>query len=504
MFEFGITAEFFALARPELDFVPYRFAVAAADPPPLRGLGGIRVDVDGGLELLREANLIVVPGWRDLDETPRPEITRALARRGGARRAGRLDLLRRLPARPCRPARRPPRHHALAPYRTARARCSRPSRVEPDVLYVDEGEVMTSAGSAAGIDLMLHLVRKDYGPHVANMFARRMVVPPHRDGGQSQFVVQPIAVRTNDRIASVADWMAGNLRDAITIEALADRAAMSVRTFTRRFRAATGTAPIEWLIRLRVRRAQDLLETTDAPIDQVAHEAGFGAPETLRHHFRKVVGTSPSAWRNVVPREGRAGRQKRKPAPRGRRLKSARSDSVGSGARVEHRHRAAVLRPARDVVADRDRTLLAVGDRAHAVGLDAARGQIVAHRLGAPGAERDVVFARAALVGMALDREGIAVVAAEPLRLLVEGRDRLRGQLREVRLEEHAVADIDDEVLRAAGRRAAGKAAHWRRSSVGLLAQAASERPATIIAANFARAHANASHCHFPVPPYPH
>jgi AraC family transcriptional regulator, transcriptional activator FtrA len=171
-------------------------------------------------------------------------------------------------------------------------------RVEPDVLYVDEGNVMTSAGSAAGIDLLLHLVRKDYGPHVANMFARRMVVPPHRDGGQSQFVVQPIAVRTNDRIASVADWMAGNLSEAITIETLAGRAAMSVRTFTRRFRAATGTAPIEWLIRLRVRRAQDLLETTGAPIDHVAHQAGFGASETLRHHFRRVVGTTPSAWRS--------------------------------------------------------------------------------------------------------------------------------------------------------------------------------------------------------------
>jgi AraC family transcriptional activator FtrA len=124
-------------------------------------------------------------------------------------------------------------------------------------------------------------------------------VPPHRDGGQSQFVVQPIAVRTNDRIAAVADWMAGNLSAAITIDALADRAAMSVRTFTRRFRAATGTAPIEWLIRLRVRRAQDLLETTDSPIDRIAHASGFGAPETLRHHFRKVVGTTPTAWRSA-------------------------------------------------------------------------------------------------------------------------------------------------------------------------------------------------------------
>ena len=297
MFEFGIAAEFFALARPELDFVPYRFIVAAADPPPLRGLGGIRVDVDGGLELLRGANLIVVPGWRDLDEAPRPEITRALreAVDSGARVASICSGAFLLAHAGLLDGRRATTHWR---HTERLARLFPNVRVEPDVLYVDEGNVMTSAGSAAGIDLLLHLVRKDYGPRVANMFARRMVVPPHRDGGQSQFVVQPIAVRTNDRIASVADWMAGNLSEAITIETLAGRAAMSVRTFTRRFRAATGTAPIEWLIRLRVRRAQDLLETTGAPIDHVAHQAGFGASETLRHHFRRVVGTTPSAWRN--------------------------------------------------------------------------------------------------------------------------------------------------------------------------------------------------------------
>ena len=297
MFEFGIAAEVFALARPELDFVPYRFVVAAADPPPLRGLGGIRLDVDGGLELLRGANLIIVPGWRDLDEAPRPEITRALreAVQGGARVASICSGAFLLAHAGLLDGRRATTHWR---HTERLARLFPNVRVEPDVLYVDEGNVMTSAGSAAGIDLLLHLVRKDYGPHVANMFARRMVVPPHRDGGQSQFVLQPIAVRTNDRIASVADWMAGNVSEAITIESLADRAAMSVRTFTRRFRAATGTAPIEWLIRLRVRRAQDLLETTDAPIDHVAHQAGFGASETLRHHFRRVVGTTPSAWRN--------------------------------------------------------------------------------------------------------------------------------------------------------------------------------------------------------------
>ena len=297
MFEFGIAAEFFALARPELDFVPYRFAVAAADPPPLRGLGGIRVDVDGGLDLLRDANLIVVPGWRDLDETPRPEITTALreAVKRGARVASICSGAFLLAHAGLLDGRRATTHWR---HTERLARLFPKIRVEPDVLYVDEGNVLTSAGSAAGIDLLLHLVRKDYGAHIANTFARRMVVPPHRDGGQSQFVVQPIAVRTNDRVASVADWMASNLDEAITIEALADRAAMSVRTFTRRFRAATGTAPIEWLIRLRVRRAQDLLETTDLPIDRVAHDAGFGAPETLRHHFRCVVGTTPSAWRN--------------------------------------------------------------------------------------------------------------------------------------------------------------------------------------------------------------
>jgi AraC family transcriptional activator FtrA len=297
MFEFGIAAEFFALQRPELDFVPYRFAVAAADPPPLRGLGGIRVDCDGGLELLRAADLIVVPGWRDLDDTPAPAVTQALrdAVARGARVASICSGAFLLAHSGLLDGRRATTHWR---HTERLARLFPKITVEPDVLYVDEGQVITSAGSAAGIDMLLHLVRKDYGPHIANSFARRMVVPPHRDGGQSQFVVQPLAVRTNDRIAGVADWMAGNLSEAITIEALADRAAMSVRTFTRRFRAATGTAPIEWLVRLRVRRAQDLLETTDRPIDAIAHEAGFGAPETLRHHFRKVVGISPSAWRN--------------------------------------------------------------------------------------------------------------------------------------------------------------------------------------------------------------
>jgi AraC family transcriptional activator FtrA len=295
-FEFGITAEFFALQRPELDFLPYRFAVAAADAPPLRALGGIRIEVDGGIELLSEASIIVVPGWRDLDAVPPADLTEGLrhAVARGARVVSICSGAFLLAHAGLLSGRRATTHWRHA---ERLQRLFPDIRVEPDVLYVDEGQVMTSAGSAAGIDLLLHLVRKDYGPHVATLFARRMVVPPHRDGGQSQFVVQPIAVRTNDRISSVADWMAGHLTEAVSIEALADRAAMSVRSFTRRFRAATGASPIEWLIRLRVRRAQDLLESTDEAIDAIAERSGFGTPETLRHHFRKVVGTSPSQWR---------------------------------------------------------------------------------------------------------------------------------------------------------------------------------------------------------------
>jgi AraC family transcriptional activator FtrA len=298
LFEFGITVEFFALSRPELGFLPYRFAVAAADPPPLQAPGGVRIDVDGGLELLREANLIVVPGWRDLDDAPDGLITRALcdAVQGGARVASICSGAFLLAHAGLLDGRRATTHwHHIERL----ARLFPAVRVEPDALYVDEGHIMTSAGSAAGIDLLLHLVRKDYGARVANMFARRMVVPPHRDGGQSQFVTQPLAVvRTNDRIARVADWMVLNLNEEITVERLAQRAAMSVRTFSRRFRAATGATPIEWLLRLRVRHAQDLLEATDLPIDHIAQTAGFKAPESLRHHFRRVVGTSPSKWRS--------------------------------------------------------------------------------------------------------------------------------------------------------------------------------------------------------------
>lgn len=297
-FEFSMSAFFFSMEWPDLDFVPYRFSIAAIDDAPLRAYGGFKVITRGKPALLERADMIVIPGWRDTDEVPPAKLLDALRRahQRGARLVSICNGAFVLAHAGVLDGRRATTHWYLT--ETLSTRFPK-INVEPNVLYVEDGNVMTSAGSASGLDLLLAIVRKDYGPKIANMFARRMVIPPHREGGQSQFVLQPVAVRTTDNISSVIDWMSLNLRSEICIDDLADRAAMSTRSFTRRFRAATGTSPIEWLIRLRVRRAQDLLESTREPIERVAELAGFGTSETLRHHFRKVIGTSPAAWRRT-------------------------------------------------------------------------------------------------------------------------------------------------------------------------------------------------------------
>ena len=174
------------------------------------------------------------------------------------------------------------------------------AKVDPDVLYVIDGQVMTSAGTAAGIDLCLHLVRMDYGAEVANAFARRMVVPPHREGGQSQFVQAPVpGCAGDDPIAAVSDWMVANLHEELSVDELARKALMSPRTFARRFRAATGTTPHQWLLRQRVLHAQRLLESTDEPVERIAGLCGFGSAAVLRQHFNRVVGTAPLAYRRT-------------------------------------------------------------------------------------------------------------------------------------------------------------------------------------------------------------
>lgn len=319
-FEFGIAVEVFGLPRPEMGPDWYRFAVCAVDPGPLRATGGFQVMADGGLELLDQAHTIVVPGWRGalphppengprfdashaLAEPVPPELIATLqqAHARGARLMSICSGVFVLAAAGLLSGRRATTHWH---YADLLARAYPDIRVEPDVLYVDEGSVLTSAGSAAGIDLCLHVVRHDFGPEIANRLARRLVVPPHREGGQAQFVERPVPpAREGIRLGPLFDLMRARLAEEQPIAALAAEAGMSPRTFLRRFKAATGMPPGEWLVAERLQRARELLETSAASVEDIAVAVGFGSPVTLRHHFRARLGTSPAAYRRRFARE---------------------------------------------------------------------------------------------------------------------------------------------------------------------------------------------------------
>lgn len=293
-FEFGIAVEMFGLARPELpDW--YNFEVCAVDQGPMRAASGLLVTAEAGLDRLKNAGTIIVPGWRGMDAIPPAPLLKALrnAHDRGARllsycsgvfvlaASGLLDGLR-----------------ATTHWRYADALAQRyPSiRVEPDVLYVDEGQLLTSAGSAAALDLSLHLIRRDYGPDVANSVARRAVVPAHRDGGQAQFIQTPVPMH-GDGLSKLLGWMRKHLDETLTISVLADRAHMSERTLLRRFEEATGCSPKQWITQERLSRARQLLEGGDLSVDQIAQACGFGSADTLRHHFRQHMQLSPARYR---------------------------------------------------------------------------------------------------------------------------------------------------------------------------------------------------------------
>jgi AraC family transcriptional activator FtrA len=304
-FEFGCVVELFALPRPELGVDWYRFAVCAAEAGPIRAAGGITLTAPYSLKLLDRADTIVIPGWRDADEPPPEPLLRKL--RAAARRGARLCSICSgvfvLAAAGVLEHKTVTTHWRYADKLQARY----PSlRVAPDALYVDEGSIVTSAGSAAGLDMLLHLVRRDYGGAVANRVAQRLVVPPHRDGGQAQFVPRPMPPADDGgRLARLIDWMRAHAASAHTIESLAEQAAMSGRTLQRRFREATGLGPYEWLIRERVALAKDLLETRPRlSIGAVAERAGFGSEESMRRHFRRIAMTSPAAYRQQFVRNG--------------------------------------------------------------------------------------------------------------------------------------------------------------------------------------------------------
>lgn len=313
-FEFGLAVEIFGLDRPELPTLErpwYRFAVVAVDPPPLRAAGGITVGAAAGLAALDDlgsGDTIVVPGWRDLDDEPPPDLIRSLrsAEGRGVRLVSICSGVFLLAATGLLDGRRAATHWRYAD----RLQVRHPDvEVDAEVLYVDAGSIITSAGSAAGLDACMHLVRRDHGPAVAALVARRLVVPPHRDGGQAQFVSRPhrpIDPTSGDAapVARAMAWATSRLDRPLTVDDLARSVALSPRTFTRRFTEEVGTSPYRWLIGQRVELVRELLETTDDAIDQVATAAGFATAATLRHHFGREVGTTPTAYRRSFGRAG--------------------------------------------------------------------------------------------------------------------------------------------------------------------------------------------------------
>ncbi|MDF3036970.1 MAG: transcriptional regulator, AraC-family [Paucimonas sp.] len=275
----------------------FDFKVCAAEPGPLVTSAGFSIDTKHDLKPLARADIVIVPSWRSVDESPPANLLKALqsAHKRGALIVGLCLGTFVLAAAGLLDGKEAATHWGWADVLAARYPRI---RVDSKVLYVDEGDVLTSAGVAAGIDCCLHVLRKRFGAEVANCVARRMVVAPHRQGGQAQFIAKPVHDgRSADRFAQVMEWMMTHLDKPQTLDDLAQRAMMSRRTFTRKFRESTGTTVGKWLIEQRLALAQRLLETTDKPIEMIAGESGFGTPLSMRQHFSAQFHTSPARYR---------------------------------------------------------------------------------------------------------------------------------------------------------------------------------------------------------------
>ena len=278
---------------------PYEVRYCAPAPGRVRCDQGVEIEVPGGLDAMENADIVIVPAWNH-PEKAAPAVLSDALRQAHARGAqvvglclgafvlgdaGLLDQRRATTHWACRElfALRFPRANFL-----------------PDVLYVDDGNVITSAGTVAAIDCCLNLVRQRHGADVANRVARLLVTPPHRQGGQAQYIEQPVpSLPSENRLPGVLEWARAHLPEPLSLDVLADVARMSRRTFTRRFREATGMTFVKWLAAERIARAQQLLETTELPIEQVATEVGFGSALSLRQHFAGQLHTSPSAYRRL-------------------------------------------------------------------------------------------------------------------------------------------------------------------------------------------------------------
>ncbi|HEX2074708.1 MAG TPA: helix-turn-helix domain-containing protein [Geodermatophilus sp.] len=297
-FGLGVAAEVFGYDRRDMGLPRFDFGLVTEQPGTVRTDTGIPITVEHGLDRLAASDIVTITAWEVFDRVPSPQLLdafRAAYDRGaliisqctGAfvlAATGLLDGLRATT------------HWKYAGELAARFPAV---HVDPKVLYVDNGRLVTGAGTAAGVDTLLHIVRREWGAAAANAVAREMVVPPHRDGGQAQFIDSPVAAYEDDRLGEVLDWAVGHLAEDISVELLARRALMSPRSFARRFKATTGTTPHAWLLGQRLDAAEALLENSDAPVEEIARLVGFGTAAGLREQFTRRRGVSPRAYRQT-------------------------------------------------------------------------------------------------------------------------------------------------------------------------------------------------------------
>ncbi|MAT18178.1 MAG: AraC family transcriptional regulator [Leifsonia sp.] len=295
-FEFGVICEIFGIDRSDSGAPAFDFTIATADPGPVRTSLGFEMVIRDDLSVAADADLVAVTAQAigDIDERYLDVIRSAEARGAwvlsvcsGAFVLAQAGVLE---------GRRATTHWM---YADRLARENPGTDVNPEVLFIDDRKVVTGAGTAAGIDAALHVVRVEHGAAATNVIARRMVVPPQRDGGQSQYIPTPVAECQDDSLADVIEWMLENLAEDLTIEQLSRRALMSTRTFARRFRAEVGATPAAWLNTQRILRARQLLEESDLGLEQISHLVGFGTAAVMRHHFLKSLQTTPTSYRRA-------------------------------------------------------------------------------------------------------------------------------------------------------------------------------------------------------------
>jgi AraC family transcriptional activator FtrA len=314
-FEFGVVCEVFGIDRVEDGVPAFDFRVCAEEAGrPLRTTGiGAQLIPEHGLDALLDADLVAIPAVRIREQFP-PAILQAIRE---AHERGAILLSVCSGAFVLGAAGVLDGRHCTTHWRYSKQFSARfpEAKVDPNVLFVDDGDIITSAGTAAGIDACLHLVRREFGSGPATAIARRMVVPPQRDGGQRQYIAAPMPEHTADSLEPLLTWMLENLDSEHSVATLAERASVSERTFARRFVAETGTTPHRWLSAQRVLHARTLLEQTDLGVEQIARACGFATAPLLRHHFRQVVGVTPADYRRAFSNLGKDPAPAQVPAP---------------------------------------------------------------------------------------------------------------------------------------------------------------------------------------------